>query len=803
MRKYIFIILVLFCSLFLGSCDFAAKLNEKYNLQNPVTYKTVKIYANNGTDDSIELTLDHVRFLKGKRTYSYDSFYYSFSEFSQWVNSLSNGSYRVVGFCNPERRSIFSQGLMGLGSSADCFYSDSLYLLWDDPYDTIKIKANNGSDKFYEYKLPSPVAYNESVTLDYSKLLSDSGFKSWVSELESVSEEEKYAGGFIQNDEDNDYSDGNDHFESKPSQYFTVSKCDPYVNLSWNQYPPFDKLTIHANNGTEEKLTIPLDKIYVCRTVYWSELVSDTSFDNWYKSLNRTGYLPIGLSCEKTDEYKDERYPDCSEGYGSSIEVSCKAYDIYVQWVKPVTKIEIYANNGTKEKYVYDLGGNFLTKDIRWSDLENDAGFKTWLNSLTNGKYFVSGITEYDYYGGLYPYCSSSNNGSVTAIWYQNSFYVQWICDISEITFYANNGSNKKFVYKFNSEFLEKNISWNDLAANTDFIKWYNGLSYSGYIQTGIQYGMDLANGYSEISPENPTGEMKISCKNMEFYVEWKTSFSNIRIYANYPGQSYYDNYDYFVFDLGGYYFSKTINWELLSSNQDFVNWYNSLYKEGYYKEGMYGGSYWNGYISPDNPSAFSNVNSTNNRFYIHWEEQISEIYIYPNNGDYNRFTFKLEKPAGNRYISWNELAKNQSFMNWYKNLSNGSYRKNGISIYPNYGIENNYSQYSNASINISSYSYEFYVYWESPQNTSLGTVSLYCTQYECDLNDIVQTYLYTNNYGAISEVMYKSTEPSVAEIDSAGYIRTYKSGTTKLSCEVTDYSGNKTTTAEVTFTVR
>ena len=410
-------VLLLITSLFLiSSCKFAHSLNNSLGLKAPEDRNFLTVFSDLDSKDYMLVDLgDNFQWDGTKITLGQ---LLKDEKFSTWFNGLKNENWNKVGIYAPET----DRGLLTEDIEFTVSKNEAFYVGWDSPFEKIRIRANNFSNQYFEYYLQYRYAYDKEIELNFNDVCKDDYFNKWLSDLGSSVDvgSDNYVPyspvGFT-----DEIATSSNYYSLENKKSVLINKWKVYINIGWIPDTLLTGFTVFANDGSEYESSryFPLDDEYESFDVTWNYLVySDDEFLDWYNGLSKPGYGKIGLSTQRNGDWDFLS----SESYSvmDTISVQGSKNKLYVIWEPEIPYVEIKANNGTEDSFLFYPPVSSSRLRLTWNMLERNDQFMAWYKGLSDHS---RGI----YTLGLSFESDSSKDNSINIYQYNSSYY----CDIS------------------------------------------------------------------------------------------------------------------------------------------------------------------------------------------------------------------------------------------------------------------------------------------------------------------------------------------------------------------------------------
>lgn len=622
---------------------------------------------------------------------------------------------------------------------------------------------------------------------------------------------------------------------------FLLSSCNlaSLLNDKLNFAAPANRcvLTFYDNEITNSSIVVDLGDSYTWDDgsvrIDLASLLEFKDFAAWYKGLDeKSDYSPVGL------------YNPISER--AFIDVPFTAYKnepLYVAWNSPMKKIRIYANNGYELMYpsagprYYDYYFDEpvpydMDYGLSFSEAKLDEGFSFFLRDVGQYLYYKvrynsDNYNYTDYHYGYHP-VGFAKNGYVSTEYYysteyhydynqpiyknitvnkwMNCLYLGWESGdptFSTITIHSVIGDKKEdYVIDLGDEYSNYWLSWNTmLSLDSGFGDWYESLQYPGYKKTGVGSSPESSASWN---PDYPDRHSYIYYSSQDLYVIWESQVKYVRVFSE------KDSKESFVIELEDYVDEKPMTWDDFTGYAGFLNWYDSLSREGYVKRGITSTPEMTVTdCGPEGGCVYLYKSEEELHYaylYVSWEKQFSSIQINANNGTDKIFTLELDEPVTRFDLTWNYLEE-KGFSDWYESLTRSGYVKNGVGYSPD-----SYSCLAPGYYwvwPVTSNNEVLYVCWEKAQRISEANSRFNLETYFGLETGTYQYYSYdlrnsngdSLGFAQAKEFKVTSADDSIAEVQEGGSVLGVSPGSTYITMSVTDYLGyhfEKTVNVEV-----
>lgn len=440
-------VLHLITSLFLiSSCKFAHSLNNSLGLKAPEDRNFLTVFSDLDSKDYMLVDLgDNFQWDGTKITLGQ---LLKDEKFSTWFNGLKNENWNKVGIYAPET----DRGLLTEDIEFTVSKNEAFYVGWDSPFEKIRIRANNFSNQYFEYYLQYRYAYDKEIELNFNDVCKDHYFNKWLSDLGSSVDvgSDNYVPyspvGFT-----DEIATSSNYYSLENKKSVLINKWKVYINIGWIPDTLLTGFTVFANDGSEYESSryFPLDDEYENFDVTWNYLVSsDDGFLAWYNGLSKPGYGKIGLSTQRNGNWDFIS----SESYSvmDTISVQGSNNKLYVIWEPEISYVEIKANNGTEDSFLFYPPVSSSRLRLTWNMLERNDQFMDWYKGLSDhsrGKYTL----------GLSTQSGSSQDVSLDICQYDSDYS----CSIS---------TSNNTLYVVYGSYVETNYAFFDFLSVPSFI---------------------------------------------------------------------------------------------------------------------------------------------------------------------------------------------------------------------------------------------------------------------------------------------------------------------------------------------
>ncbi len=556
------------------------------------------------------------------------------SEFKTWYDSLTFDSYTIQG--------IYKEGSSELYSGSDSFTmygTRDIYICWDNPLTTLTIHSNFDKTTYRSARyvieeaqdqqafiitLKEPIPFGEYSYFNLIKLLKEyPDFKSWIDNIQnSPNSTRPYVYGVT------DYS-------GKTGNYTcSISRWNHDLYLSWGSTKYVYGTTVYSNlQGKEDSYFLWFDDLYYDKYCSWSSNIFDDDFMAWYNSLTDEDYFVRGINNRETYEPGDSIVvPRGDSGY---FYINSENPDIYVVWREYVQNIRIHMNldssaSSDSDYRTFYLSGKYQSIWLNWNDFLNLSGFQTWYDGLTNGNLQKLGLHWSADNDDDYVDCSDINLGSILITENNQDFYVQWRRKISSFTISTEDGTDS-FTFELDDEYVKKELWWDDLCQNQQFVQWFEGLEApEGYYIHSIQYAEnpEYPENWSYRVGPSWGGYIYVNRNLQNYTVYMKPYITQIRISSDNADSINGTINSVFTFELDPSKFgtdlkSVSLSWQDFISNGNFKSWYQNLSKGNYKKVGLAGESdYWrDDEICNETNDNIVYISENNQTVYVQWRD--------------------------------------------------------------------------------------------------------------------------------------------------------------------------------------
>ncbi|MCQ2573370.1 MAG: hypothetical protein MJ182_05710 [Treponema sp.] len=197
---------------------------------------------------------------------------------------------------------------------------EDYYVQWKEYVSEVIIDANissisSGTDnvKTYTYKFATP---KKRQNLTVADMANDTNFVEWINNLPT-------SGYQLVGVKYNEYE-----YKDTASILYVYSNRET-ITLLWEK--GVDRITVHANNSTDETFEMKLDEVFSTKRFSWIDFQKNEEFIKWYQGLENGRFYTRGLSAnaEMTSDMELMVQYNTS---GNSIYLSKEKPDVYVQW---------------------------------------------------------------------------------------------------------------------------------------------------------------------------------------------------------------------------------------------------------------------------------------------------------------------------------------------------------------------------------------------------------------------------------------------------------------------------------------
>jgi len=468
--------------------------------------------------------------------------------------------------------------------------------------------------------------------------------------------------------------------------------------------------------------------------------------------------------------------------------------------------LTVFSDLDSSDYIIVDLGDGFVwgRSKLSLNKLLNNEKFAVWYNSRVNGEWKKVGVYVPDCDLGL---CDGDRAFYLDK---NDVMYIGWNSPFDKVRLRANRFNDKEVFDYYFPESYDYNalvtLNYSDICKDGKFNSWLANLgntvsvgnSSYYYTPTGfVDEKVDSNNYY------NQKISKAISVNKWRVFVNlgWITTslISGITIHAN----RYENDTNTYYVSLDDSYERFNVDWNYLAGDSGFLNWYNSLSKSGSGKLGL---SYskdsdWVGIYEGSNSSIELGGSP---ELYIIWGSEVSSVTVHA-----GKESTKIYFSSGNARIrlTWNMLERNNSFMTWYKDLTDTSskvYTK-GLSSSKN-GSEADLCQYcnNNSWIEITSDNNDLYVVYENKyaKNDYLGCGITVSSSLYLVPGETLQSRYWVEENSAyyVDSISFSTSDSSVAVVDGHGLITARGTGSCQINFTVTDYSGTEHSESDTVY---